>query len=154
MAEHLSVDACVWSHANNHHDPFFKCASEVMDTLLLCTAILVFDDGGHLQNECEAQIGERPSYPREVWTSFLNTGRVQTVDVATLQADVSRWVDGLISRRKPNDRRLLKVGLIHGGAIVTDDYRDFTTVVRSAAAKKHGLVVLDSCQCSGPVDEW
>lgn len=142
----LTIDACVWGHARNPKDPNFHCATQLLELVLDLDVTLVYDSNGHLEAECDAQIGASPGLPAEAWAALLSSGRVEHVDPSTLHRDHVMWVNGQIRSSKPRDRTLLKVGLIHRDTIATDDGVDFHASLRKLATKMFGLSILTSCE--------
>jgi hypothetical protein len=149
----LTLDTSVIGHAQNPENSYFDCASEVFDHLMDSeSTVLVIDDGGLLWAEYETQLGT-PSYPRDVLTACLDSGRLQEASIAEVSTELRTLVRRLISQNKPRDRTLLLVALTHRGLLLTDDNMDFTATVRREIRRLTSLLVLDACQGAAKLSE-
>lgn len=141
----VTLDSCVIGHAQNPSDKYFECASELIELLDQAENIwLIVDDDDLLFAEYDSEIGD-PSYAREVLTAYIDRGKVRSISVRDLHADLRTFVRKRISKRKPRDRTLLAVALSHNDTLASDDFRDFPDSLRSEVRKRWGLAITDSC---------
>ena len=142
------IDSNVLGHAINPQDPFFECASELVEVLLGDeSVVLVLDDGDLLRQEYDENVGGGASISRALLIKLeLTPARVFAVDPSALTKEKRDFIHARISQRKPRDRTVVKLATVAGATLVSDDKADLHAKVRKDLRKRLGVAILDSCE--------